>query len=292
MPKVSRNQTVPKKRRAAARRPAVIVDEVTGEEVRVSSVLFGFVMLVAIVVATAAWMGGSLSQVETRFAGFMDDTARMAGVSVNEVSVIGLEQDPALAEDIIAAAMIAPGENMFRADPHLIRRRVEGTRKVLNVRVHRLWPDQIVILADAAEPVALWHDGKAWTVVDGLGRIIPDARPEDHTRLVRLAGHGAPAAAPALVKALAAQPDVSPRIAIATRINDRRWDMRLVNGATVRMPEDHGLDSAFDRLSTLQVRTALLQRPLETIDMRNKGRVYLSPVNTPDFSAREEAARS
>ena len=36
----------------------------------------------------------------------MDDTARTAGVSVNEVSVIGLEQDPALAEDVRAAAPV------------------------------------------------------------------------------------------------------------------------------------------------------------------------------------------
>ena len=291
MPKVTRNKTVPKKA-APRRRPAVIVDEVTGDEVRVSSVIFGFVMLVSIVVATAAWMGGSLSQVENRFASFMDDTARMTGVAVNDVSVIGLEQDPGLAQDIRAAAMIEPGENMFRADPHLIRRRVEGTHKVLNVRVHRLWPDQIVIIADAAEPVALWHDGKAWTVVDGLGRIIPDARPDDHKQLVRLAGRGAPEAAPALVRALKSEPDVSPRIAIATRINDRRWDMRLVSGATVRMPEDQDLAPAMDRLSTLQVRTALMQRPLETIDLRNKGRVYLAPVNKPDFTLRGEAARS
>ena len=106
MPKVSRNQTVPKKK--ASRRPAVIVDEVTGEEVRVSSVVFGFVMLVAIVVATAAWMGGSMSQIENRFASFMDNTARTVGISVNDVSVIGLEQDPALAQDIRAAAMIEP----------------------------------------------------------------------------------------------------------------------------------------------------------------------------------------
>lgn len=291
MPKVTRNKTVPKKA-APRRRPAVIVDEVTGDEVRVSSVIFGFVMLVAIVVATAAWMGGSLSQVENRFASFIDDTARMTGVAVNDVSVIGLEQDPGLAQDIRAAAMIEPGENMFRADPHLIRRRVEGTHKVLNVRVHRLWPDQIVIIADAAEPVALWHDGKAWTVVDGLGRIIPDARSDDHKQLVRLAGRGAPEAAPALVRALKSEPDVSPRIAIATRINDRRWDMRLVSGATVRMPEDQDLAPAMDRLSTLQVRTALMQRPLETIDLRNKGRVYLAPVNKPDFTLRGEAARS
>ena len=86
MPKINRNQTVPKRRRE----PITFVDEVTGEEVRASSVLFGLVMLIAIVVATAAWMGGSMSQIENRFAGFMDDSARMMGVSVNEVSVLGL----------------------------------------------------------------------------------------------------------------------------------------------------------------------------------------------------------
>ena len=95
-----------------------------------------------------------------------------------------------------------------------------------------------------------------------------------------------------MVEALKAEPDVAPRIAIATRINDRRWDMRLVSGATVRLPEDPQMVAALDSLSTLQLRTALMQRPLETIDLRNKGRVYLNPVNDPDFAARKEAARS
>lgn len=289
MPKVNRNQSVPSRSR---RRPATIVDESTGEEVRVSSILFGLVMLVAIVVATAAWMGGSLSQIETRFGGFLDDTARMAGVSVNDVSVLGLEQNPALVNDIRAAAMIEPGENMFRADPQLIRRRVEATRKVLNVRVHRLWPGQIVIIADAAEPVALWHDGKEWTVVDGLGRIMPDARAGDYKALVRLAGQGAPTAAPQLVNALKKAPDVSARLAIATRIADRRWDVRLVNGATVRLPEDDAMDGALARLSTLQTRTALMQRPVTMIDLRNKGRIYLSPAQSGTARKIAEAARS
>ncbi|WP_273185033.1 cell division protein FtsQ/DivIB [Hyphomonas adhaerens] len=288
MPKISRNQPAKKRKRE----PVTFVDEVTGEEVRVSSVLFGFVMLIAIIVALAAWMGGSMSQIESRFAGFIDDTARMAGVSVNEVSVLGLEQDPGLQQEIRAAAMIEPGENMFRADPYIIRRRVEGTHKVLNVRVHRLWPDQVVIIADAAEPVAVWHDGKEWTVVDGLGRVIPDERAGDHPDLVRVAGRGAPEAAPALVTALADAPDVTGDLAIATRINDRRWDMRLISGATVRLPEDVELTAALGRLTDLQVRTALMQRPLKMIDLRNAGRVYLGPVNPPNFKAREIAARS
>ena len=272
MPKISRNEE---------RRPLTVIDDMTGEEVRVSSVLYGLAMLIAIVVAMAAWMGGSMAQIENRFAGFMDDTARIVGVSVNDVSVLGLEQDPTLAADIRAAAMIEPGENMFRADPHLIRRRVEGTRKVLNVRVHRLWPDQVVIIADAAKPVAIWHDGQEWQVVDGLGRILPDEHVDDYTHLIRLAGRGGSKAAPDLVAALADVPDVSPRVAIATRVNERRWDLRLVSGAVIRLPEDINLRRALDDLATLQVRTALMERPVSTIDLRNEGRIYLAPSDEP-----------
>lgn len=272
MPKIERNPPVP-----ARRQPATIVDEATGEEVRVSSVIFGVIMLIAILVATAAWMGGSLSQIGTRFGGFMDDTARMAGLHVRDVAVVGIEPTSALAGEVRAAAMIEPGENMFRADPYIIRHRVEATSKVLNVRVHRLWPGQVVILAEAAEPVALWHDGTDWKVVDGLGRLLPDASADEHGRLLRLAGRGAPIAAPELVKALAGVPDIEDRVAVATRVGDRRWDMRFVNGVTVRLPEDHEMEPALDRLARLQVRTALTQRPLDLIDLRSPGRIYLRP---------------
>lgn len=288
MSKIERNQTVPSRRRP----PATLIDESTGEEVRVSSVIFGVVMLVAILVAIAAWMGGSLSQVGTRFGGFMDDSARLAGIDVEEVVVLGLQDNPALEDEVRAAAMIEPGENMFRADPHLIKSRVEGTHKVLNVRVHRLWPGNIVILADAAEPVALWHDGRQWKVVDGLGRLLPGARAEDHPDLLRLAGAGAPEAAPQLAAALARAHDINGRVAVATRIGERRWDMRFVNGVTVRLPEDEALEPAIERLAKLQVRTALTQRPLEMIDLRSKGRVYLRLSENPATPPSREASET
>ncbi|MFN7179085.1 cell division protein FtsQ/DivIB [Hyphomonas sp.] len=288
MSKIERNQTVPSRRRP----PATLIDESTGEEVRVSSVIFGVVMLVAILVAIAAWMGGSLSQVGTRFGGFMDDSARLAGIDVEEVVVLGLQDNPALEDEVRAAAMIEPGENMFRADPHLIKSRVEGTHKVLNVRVHRLWPGNVVILADAAEPVALWHDGRQWKVVDGLGRLLPGARAEDHPDLLRLAGAGAPEAAPQLAAALAQAHDINGRVAVATRIGERRWDMRFVNGVTVRLPEDEALEPAIERLAKLQVRTALTQRPLEMIDLRSNGRVYLRLTENPAAPPAREASET
>ncbi|MFN7054509.1 cell division protein FtsQ/DivIB [Hyphomonas sp.] len=272
MPKIERNETVP-----ARRVPATIVDEATGEEVRVSSIFFGVAMLIAILVATAAWMGGSLSQIGTRFGGFIDDTARMAGLHVRDIRTPGLEAYPALSEEVRAAAMIEPGENMFRADPYIIRHRVEATQKVLNVRVHRLWPGQVLILAEPSQPVALWHDGRDWKVVDGLGRLLPDVAAEDHGGLLRLAGRDAAIAAPALVEALANTPDLESRVAVATRVGERRWDLRFVNGVTVRLPEDADMPQALQRLARLQVRTALTQRPVEMIDLRSAGRIYLKP---------------
>jgi cell division protein FtsQ len=273
MPKIERKQTV-----QARRAPATIIDEVTGEEVRVSSIFFGIAMLIAILVATAAWMGGSLSQIGIRFGGFIDDTARMAGLHVRDVRAPGLEEDyPALATEVRAAAMIEPGENMFRADPYVIRHRVEATQKVLNVRVHRLWPGQVLIFAEPSQPVALWHDGRDWKVVDGLGRLLPDMSAQEHGTLLRLAGREAPIAAPALVEALTGVPELETRLAVATRVGERRWDLRFVNGVTVRLPEDAAMPQALERLDRLQLRTALTQRPVEMIDLRSAGRIYLKP---------------
>jgi cell division protein FtsQ len=128
--------------------------------------------------------------------------------------------------------------------------------------------------------------------VDGLGRLLPGAKAEDHPDLLRLAGAGAPEAAPQLVAALARAQDINGRVAVATRIGERRWDMRFVNGVTVRLPEDEALDPAIERLARLQVRTALTQRPLEMIDLRSRGRVYLRPSEPAALPASREASET
>jgi len=245
------------------------------EPVRVSSVIFGLMMVTALIVATAAWMGGSLSKVEMRFANAVDGAARSVGLSVENVSVVGVEGQ--LAEDVRFAAMIEPGENMFRANPHLIKRRVEGTRQVVNVSVYRLWPDQIQIYAYPAEPVALWNDGAKWTVVDSLGRQMTGLDPQHYLRLPRLAGDGGAQAAPRLASELAAMPDLRVRVQIASRIEDRRWNLTFDSGVEVSLPLDADMGPALSRLANLQVRTRLLDRAVTSVDLRVPGRLFIQP---------------
>ena len=254
--------------------------EIYLERTQVSSVIFGLIMVVAMIVAGAAMLGGSLSQMGQRWGSAMDGASRSIGLSVDTVEVIGLEHVPAVARQIKAAAMVEPGENMFRADPHVVRRRVEDTRLVANVRVYRLWPDTVMIYADAAEPMALWNDGQTWTVVDSLGRLMPKVRPQDHTDLVKTVGIGGPEAAPALEKAFLVMPDLRREVDHARRVAGRRWDLVLRSGALVKLPNDENIAPSILSFANMDAAGELTRRPLAAIDLRVTGRVFLTP--TPD----------
>lgn len=262
-----------KKNTRKAKPEPVYIDE----HAQASSVLFGIVMVIAMIVAGAALLGGSLSQAGQRWANVMDGGSRALGLSVDSVDVVGLEHVPAISRAVETAAMIAPGENMFRADPHTIRRRIEDTQLVANVRVYRLWPDSVMIYADAAQPSALWHDGETWAVVDSLGRLMPGQRASDHAELIKAVGVGAPEAVPALGEALQQLPSLVPQIKVARRVAGRRWDIELVSGAIVRLPADESLQSGMASLARFEAQGALTRRELASIDLRVPGRVFLTP---------------
>lgn len=252
------------------------------DQARASSVFFGLVVITALIVASAAWMGGSLGAMGRRAGDVMDGAARTLGLSVRTVEVV--IADPVLRDRVRSAAMIEEGENMFRADPAGIRRRVEAIGDVVNVRVHRMWPDSVVILADPAIPVALWWSGEAWTVVDGLGRVRSDLDARAHSDLIRLAGAGAPQAAPQLFKALTRTQVLGQRVEGAVRRSGSRWTLKLSSGVLVHLPDERietdragtakkedepsRLELALERLETAQVSSGLLNGAFEIVDAR------------------------
>ena len=61
------------------------------------------------------------------------------------------------------------------------------------------------------------------------------------------------------------------------RISERRWNLRMKNGTDILLPEGHEAE-ALDRLLSLQQDTALLDRPLQAIDMRLADRLVLRPL--------------
>jgi cell division protein FtsQ len=99
-------------------------------------------------------------------------------------------------------------------------------------------------------------------------------------------GEGAQNAARGLVMMLAAEPEIMKRIEAAIFVGGRRWDLKMKNNVTVRLPEaDMGL--SLRRLAEAQGADKLLEQDLESIDLREAGRLIVRtrPGMVQDYQA-------
>lgn len=243
---------------------------------RVSTYAFGTLMCGAAMVALAAWMGGSLGEFGRNFDNGVTVIMRAAGLSVDRVVVVGL--DPVIEEKARAAAGVAQGDNMFAADPYAIKERIEELDAVAGVSVHRLWPDQVTIVAETREPLALWRDGGDWRVIDQRGRTFAEMNPEDFMHLPKVVGPDGDQAAASLLAQISEFPELATRMDTAYRIGQRRWDVDFKGGVRVALPEDEALKPALASLNLLEARNRVLQLPLTRIDARHPERFALRPA--------------
>jgi cell division protein FtsQ len=255
---------------------------------KVVTYTFGTVVCGAAMVAAAAWMGGSLGQVQRSAGAGFDSLMRAAGLSIDKVVVIGLE--PVVEARVREAARIAPGDNMFGADPALIRDRLGSLDSVTGVSVYRFWPDQITIVAEARQPMALWRTDGDWRVIDHNGHTFAEARPTDFMHLPRIEGQGAAAQAAVFLDMLEDYPGLEDRMDTAVRVGERRWDIHFDGGAVVTLPEDARLSKALADLNMLEMRSQVLEMPVVQIDARHPDRFAIRPMpGAPDEVVSEGA---
>ena len=246
------------------------------------SIVTGLVMVLAVIVAGAALMGGSMSRVNTGVTDAVDNVAASLGFAVADVRVVGLEHNPERARLVEALSEVETGDNMFRSDPHRIRGRILSTGQVTEARVYRLWPNQILIHTSPARAAAVWHDGDAWQVIDTQGRIMEGMNARDYTDLFRLSGADAPAGVPALLGFLAQTDGLAAEVSYAERVSARRWNIKLRSGMLILLPADAGVSRAAGELMTLNASSDVIRRPLARLDLRVAGRTFLKPPEDSD----------
>jgi cell division protein FtsQ len=201
-------------------------------------------------------------------------TARL-GLVVEDVVLEGRQKTP---EPLLRAALgVRPGDPILGISLAGARARIETINWVASATVERRLPDTIIVQLQERRPFAVWqHEGR-FVLIDRNGGTVTDSDVAAFANQVPLVvGAGAPAAAAALIDALAAWPDVMSRMVAAVRVGERRWNLRMKNGADVLLPE--GAEAAaLARLTEMQTTYALLDRPLAVIDMRLPDRLVVRP---------------
>ena len=207
---------------------------------------------------------------------------RMAAVVDFRVRDIVVEGRSLTPEPKLRAALgVAKGSKLLGFSLETARARIEGLTWVQHATVERRLPGTIVVRLTERRPFAVWQSGDKFVLIDRSGQVVADSDPvKDATAFSELplvVGPGAPQYAAALLDQLAAQPSLRARVVAVIRVGERRWNLLLNSGMDVLLPE--GAEApAMARLAELQTAQALLDRPLQTVDLRLPDRLVVRPL--------------
>jgi cell division protein FtsQ len=221
--------------------------------------------LVVIGGAVGLFAGGHVAKALLRMqdaiaAPFMD-----AGFALREVTITGEERTTP--EAASAALALTKGDSIFGVRPDAARARLLMLPWVADAEVRRHFPDKVTVRLIEKRPFALWKNGNELSVVERSGAVITKVQESPAGHLPNIAGAGAPEAAAPMIDALASQKAIQARLVAIERIGERRWDLHLSGGVTVRLPEE-GWERQLSELERLIVEKGVLERDIEMIDLR------------------------
>jgi cell division protein FtsQ len=221
--------------------------------------------LVVVGGAVGLFAGGHVAKALQRIQAVIAAPFMDAGFALREVSIIGEERT---SPDAASAALaLTKGESIFGVRPDAARARLLMLPWVADAEVRRQFPDKVTVRLIEKRPFALWKNGNELSVVERSGAVITKVQESPVARLPNIAGAGAPEAAATIIDALAKEKAIQARLVAIERIGQRRWDLHLSGGVTVRLPEE-GWERQLSELEKLIVEKGVLERDIEMIDLR------------------------
>lgn len=230
-----------------------------------SSVLYG------------AWLGGQIPAA-------VQGVSARTGFAVDEVRVSGHRETSEI--DILDKLELDGWTSLVGFDAGAARDRIATLPWVKTAAVRKVYPGTLEIRVEERQPFAVWQHGSQLAIVERDGGIIEPYAGSRHANLPLVVGLGAQTEAVPVVELVARYPDLASRVRGYIYIAERRWDLRLDNGVTVRLPE-FGLDEAVASLAAMDREQGLLSRDVRVVDMRLAGR--LAVQLTPEAMVRRSA---
>ncbi len=204
------------------------------------------------------------------------------GFRITDIKINGAETTDSAA--LARAIGVTDGEPTFGFSLSGIQQRVQALGPVQSATVERILPGTLVISVHERDVYAIWQTIQnghvVFQLIDKKGDVIADqdatAAKRREPSLLLLSGAGAPEQASVLIPELKSEPAVFSHVAAAERVDGLRWNLILQNQTVVKLPAENAT-GALAQLASLQASMQLLDRPVETIDLRQAGRMVVRP---------------
>ncbi|MET2826063.1 cell division protein FtsQ/DivIB [Mesorhizobium shangrilense] len=225
-----------------------------------------------------AYLGGDVD-------GVVQNITARTGFAVDQVKVVGNQQTSEI--DILDRLQLDGWTSLIGFNAEAARERIATLPWVEVAAVRKVYPHTLEVHVEERQPFALWQQGNDLSVIERSGAVIAPFSGGKQVLLPLLVGVGAPAQAPDFLLKVKKYPDLAARVKGYIRIGDRRWDLKLDNGVTVKLPEDDE-DEALAELVKLDKADGLLSRDIAAVDMRLSDRLVVQL--SPEAATQREAA--
>lgn len=264
------------------RRPARFMQRVDAGEVEAPR--FAATLMTALLLgATGLYgtiAGGHFPQV------VQDVTAR-TGFAITQVHVSGNRETSEI--DILQEVGLDGWTALMGFDAEDARARIAGLPWVETAAVRKVYPATLEVVITEKTPFAIWQHGDQLALIEKDGSVIAPFDGGSHATLPMVIGSGARDAGPGFIAAVERHPDLAKQVRAYIRVGERRWDMRLKNGVTIKLPErNEALTLA--TLAALDREDGLLSRDITSVDMRLPDRLAIG-LTTDAAEAHEAAMR-
>lgn len=192
-------------------------------------------------------------------------TTSAIGFSIDNVKVSGNLQTSEI--DILQQLGLDGSSSVVFLSAANARERLISLPWVENAEVRKVYPNTVEIKLSERTAYGIWQHGDELSLIERDGKVIAPLRDNKFASLPLFVGEGAQLEAAAFAEQLSNWPDIQARVKAYICVGGRRWDLRMDNGVVVRLPEEN-IARAMHALSTLEQDQQVLERDIETVDLR------------------------
>jgi cell division protein FtsQ len=224
------------------------------------------------------WFNGTLAKAQAHTIAKIDAATIRLGFSIETIYLEGRSRTTA--EAVENTLNLKKGDPLLTLSLGAVRERLESIPTVKTAVVERALPSTLHVKLIEREPVAIWQYKQKLALIDDAGAVMPDLEVEQYANLPLLIGEGVPEHVKEALELRQSTPEFAEQIAHITRIGNRRWDVALKRGVTVRLPAENHL-AAWTKLMQMNKETQIAARSIKVIDMRDPMKLILQRSLVP-----------
>ncbi len=214
-----------------------------------------------------------------------DAAARALGLGLEQVTITGTHGMSEAA--VLNAANLSDRNSLLFLDIADVRERLKAVSLVKDVRVRKLYPDQLLIEFVEREPFAVWQREGQLVLVSKDGYPIQELTDTPTEDMPFVVGPGANERVAEYLRIVDAAGDMRSRIRAGILVGERRWTLKMTTGLDVKLPENDP-EVAIAQFAAMARDHRLLDKDLVSVDLRVPGRIF-ARLTEEAMAAREAA---